>query len=292
MPSPRLDYPNRFGPTPARRSPGGGRVPGLLASPALVSVIGILGLGEAGGTIAADLRAAGATVRGFDVDPATGPDADSATAAAAGADVVLSLVTASEALGAARSVLDALAPGQVYADANTSGAALKRELAELVEPTGARFADVALMAPVPGRGIRTPALASGPGAGAAAGILRPFGMPVTVLDAEPGAAATRKLLRSVAWKGVAAVVNEALEAARAADVEDWMRGELLDLFGGVDEAGIERMEEGSRRHAERRAHEMADVAALLRELGVEPRLAEAARAQLEALRREAAAGAG
>jgi 3-hydroxyisobutyrate dehydrogenase-like beta-hydroxyacid dehydrogenase len=255
-----------------------------------VSVIGILGLGEAGGTIAADLRAAGATVRGFDIDPATEPDTESATAAAEGADLVLSLVTASEALVAARSVLDALGPGHVYADANTAGAALKRELATLIEPTGARFADVALMAPVPGRGISTPVLAAGPGAPSFAEILGPFGMPVTVLEAEPGAAAIRKLLRSVAWKGVAAVVNEALEGARAAGVEDWMRGELLRLFAGVDEAGIERMEEGSRRHAARRAHEMADVAALLRELGVEPRVAEAAKAQLEALPRSPVAG--
>jgi 3-hydroxyisobutyrate dehydrogenase-like beta-hydroxyacid dehydrogenase len=257
-----------------------------------VATIGILGLGEAGGTIAADLRAAGATVRGFDIDPATAPDAESPAAAVEGADLVLSLVTASEALVAARSVLDALEPGQVYADVNTSGAALKRELGGLIEPTGARFADVALMAPVPGRGITTPALASGPGAGAVAETLGPFGMPVTVLDAEPGAAATRKLLRSVAWKGVAAVVNEALEAARAAGVEDWMRAELLDLLAGVDEAGIQRMEDGSRRHAARRAHEMADVAALLRELDVEPRLAEAARAQLQGFERARSSAAG
>jgi 3-hydroxyisobutyrate dehydrogenase len=43
------------------------------------------------------------------------------------------------------------------------------------------------------------------------------------------------------------------------------------------------MEDGSRRHAVRRAHEMADVAALLRELGVTPHTSEAARAQLEEL---------
>lgn len=264
---------------------------GLLRSRVLVSVIAILGLGEAGGAIAADLRAAGASVRGFDVDPAIESDAQSATAAADGADVVLSLTTGEEALAAARSVVDALRPGQIYADANTSGAALKRDLAALIEPTGARFADVALMAPVPGRGIRTPALAAGPGADAIAGILGGFGMPVTVLPGEPGDAAVRKLLRSVAWKGVAAVVNEALAAGRAAGVEDWMRGELMSLFTGVDEAALGRMEEGSRRHALRRAHEMADVAALLRELGVEPRVAEAAKAQLEALRREAGAGA-
>jgi 3-hydroxyisobutyrate dehydrogenase-like beta-hydroxyacid dehydrogenase len=249
-----------------------------------VTAVGILGLGEAGGTIAADLRAAGVEVRGYDPLPER-HDAATPQDAADGADVVLSLTTAAEALAAARSVLDALAPGQLYADANTSGAALKRELAALVEPTGATFVDVALMAPVPGKGLRTPAGASGPGAERFAELFGALGMPVTVVPGPPGAAATRKLLRSVAWKGVAAVVVEALEAGRAAGVEEWMRGELLALFADAD---LDRFERGSHSHAVRRAHELADVAALLRELGVEPRLAEAARAQLEwlAARRE------
>lgn len=246
-------------------------------------VIGILGLGEAGSLIAADLRAAGVVIRGYDPVPETNPDAATPTAAADGADVVLSLTTAAEALDAARSVLEALRPGQVYADANTSGSALKEELAALVEPTGAAFADVALMTPVPGRGLRTPAAASGPGADAFQRLLGPLGMPVTVIPGPPGAAATRKLLRSVAWKGVAGVVNEALAAARAAGVEEWIRAELLDLFQTADDATLTRLEEGSRRHAKRRARELADVAALLRELGVAPHLSDGARLQLEEL---------
>jgi 3-hydroxyisobutyrate dehydrogenase-like beta-hydroxyacid dehydrogenase len=243
----------------------------------------MLGLGEAGGLIRADLRAAGAAVRGYDPLPETSPDAAAPAEAAAGADVVVSLTTAAEALVAVRSVLDVLGPGQVYADANTSTAALKQELAALVAPTGAAFADVALMAPVPGNGLRTPAGASGPGADAFREVFAPLGMPVTVLPGPPGAAATRKLLRSVAWKGVAGVVNEALAAARAADVEEWMRRELLELFRTTDDATLTRLETGSRKHATRRAHEMADVAALLRELGVAPHLSDAARRQLEEL---------
>jgi len=199
--------------------------------------------------------------------------------------VVISLTTAAEAIDAARSVLAALRPGQIYADANTTSAALKRELAELVAPTGAQFADVALMAPVLGLGLRTPAVASGPGAAAFAERLRPLGMPVTVLPGPPGTAATRKLLRSVAWKGVAGVVNESLAAARAAGVEEWMRTELLDLFRTSDDQALTRMEQGSARHARRRAHEMADVAALLSELAVTPHFADAARLQLEELER-------
>lgn len=243
----------------------------------------MLGLGEAGGTIAADLRAAGATVRGYDPLPETHPDAPTPQAAVEGAHVVVSLTTAAEARVAAESVLGALRPGQVYADANTSSAALKLELAALLAPTEVLFADVALMAPVPGRGVRTPAVASGAGAEAFAEALRSFGMPVEIVPGPPGAAATRKLLRSVAWKGVAAVVNEALAAARAAGVEEWMRAELLSLFESTDDDALDRMERGSRTHARRRAHELADVAALLRELGVVPHLAEGARRQLEEL---------
>ena len=248
-----------------------------------VPVVGMLGLGEAGSAIAADLRSAGVVVRGYDPLPETEPDVATPTKAAEDADVVLSLTTAAEAIVAARSVLGVLRPGQVYADANTSARALKEELAALVAPTGAAFADVALMTPVPGRGVGTPAAASGPGAEAFARVFRPLGMPVEVLPGPPGEAATRKLLRSVAWKGVAAVVVEALAAARAAGVEDWIRGELLDLFQNADGATLTRLESGSRKHAVRRAREMADVAELLRELNIEPHLSEAARRQLEEL---------
>ena len=64
--------------------------------------IGILGLGEAGGTIAADLRAAGIAVRGYDPLPDTRPDIAAPEATAAGTDLVLSLTTAAEARVATR----------------------------------------------------------------------------------------------------------------------------------------------------------------------------------------------
>jgi 3-hydroxyisobutyrate dehydrogenase-like beta-hydroxyacid dehydrogenase len=250
-------------------------------------VVAILGLGEAGGAIADDLRALeGVTVRGYDPLPQTGPDTGDAAQAAAGADVVLSLTTAAEALGAARSVLGVLGPGQLYADANTSGAAFKCELAALVQPTGAAFADVALMSPVPGRGLRTPMLASGPGAAAFAAALSPLGAQVELSGEEPGDAAQRKLLRSVLWKGMAAVVLEALAAGRAADCEPWMREQIATLFDTADAALAQRMETGSRRHAVRRLHEMEDVAAQLRELGVQPRVAQASIAWLRDLTQE------
>src|SRR5436190_18524750 len=77
-----------------------------------MTAIAVLGLGEAGGLIAADLRAAGVAVRGYDPLRATRPDVATAADAAAGAGVVLSLTTAAEAAVAVRSVLSVLRPGQ------------------------------------------------------------------------------------------------------------------------------------------------------------------------------------
>jgi 3-hydroxyisobutyrate dehydrogenase-like beta-hydroxyacid dehydrogenase len=254
-------------------------------------VVGILGLGEAGGAIAADLRASdGVRVRGWDPLPATGPDVDGPSQAVAGVDVVLSLTTAAQAEAAARSVLGALRPGQLYADLNTSAAARKRRLAALVEPTGARFADVALMAPVPGLGLRTPALACGSGADGFAAALGPLGMPIELVGAQPGVAAARKLLRSVVWKGLAAVIVEGLQAARAAGCEPWMEREIASLLEEADAELMQRMVSGSRRHAARRMHEMEDAAAQLRELGVPPRVTQASVAWLRDLREESDGG--
>jgi 3-hydroxyisobutyrate dehydrogenase-like beta-hydroxyacid dehydrogenase len=49
---------------------------------------------------------------------------------------------------------------------------------------------------------------------------------VDVLPGPPGAAAARKLVRSVFYKGLAAAVTEALRAARAAGCEPWLRDNI------------------------------------------------------------------
>jgi 3-hydroxyisobutyrate dehydrogenase-like beta-hydroxyacid dehydrogenase len=245
--------------------------------------VAVLGLGEAGSAIAGDLVAAGAAVRGFDPVASAPPGVEAAgdaAAAVSGCEVVLSVNAAAVAVEVARSAVDGLGAGQVYADLNTAGPALKRAVAEVVEPSGAAFADVALMAPVPGRGLRTPALASGPGAEDFAARLGPLGMPIEALGPEPGAAAARKLLRSVFMKGLAATCIETVRAARAAGCEDWMRDEIAEV---LDAALLERLLTGSERHATRRIHEVRDAQELLAELGVEGRVSAAAEGWLREL---------
>src|SRR4051812_36682740 len=158
--------------------------------------VAVLGLGEAGSAIAADLVAAGVTVRGYDpaVQGVEGvEDFGDEAQAARGAGVVLSVNAAAAAVDAARVAAGDLRSGQLFADLNTAAPELKRELAGVIAPTGAAFADVALLHPVPGNGIRTPTFVSGSGAKAFARAMAPLGMPVTELGPEPGEAAARKL---------------------------------------------------------------------------------------------------
>jgi 3-hydroxyisobutyrate dehydrogenase-like beta-hydroxyacid dehydrogenase len=243
-----------------------------------VTEVAVLGLGEAGGRLARDLVAAGCVVRGW--DPLRQSDVPDAASAVRGAAVVLSVNAAAVALDAARSVADTLDPDAVYADVNTTSPGLKRELAGAVP---VRFADVALMGTVPVTGLATPALASGAGAARFAELLEPLGMPVEVVDEEPGTAAGLKLLRSVFMKGMAAAAVESVEAARLAGVEERVRTDIASVIGtGL----LDRLLEGSYVHAARRADEMRAAAAYLDELGIEPRVSVAAHDWLEQLRAE------
>ena len=256
--------------------------------------VAMIGMGEAGSAIATDLVSAGASVRGWDpvAAPPEGVEAASdAAAAASGTDLVLSANSASVARNAAEAVVPVLRDGLLFADLNTAAPALKRELAEVIAPTGALFADVALIGPVPGNGLSTPALVSGSGAERFAALLGPLGMPVTVVGPDAGEAAARKLARSVFAKGLAAAIGESLAAAGELGFEEWLYADLERTLEDADGALLRRLIEGSRLHAVRRMDEMAAAVEMLEGAGVEPRIASASEAWLRSLAQSSEAGA-
>jgi 3-hydroxyisobutyrate dehydrogenase-like beta-hydroxyacid dehydrogenase len=221
-------------------------------------------------------------VVGFDPDPARHPEGTQRVTtlaeAVAAADVVLSVNAQSVAVTVAKEAAPALRGEAIFADLNASSAAVKRDAAAVVAP--AAFADVALLGPVPGTGIATPCLASGDGAARFAALLGPLGMPVEIVEGGAGAASTRKLVRSVFMKGLAAAVVESLAVADAAGCEPWLREQIVAT---LDEGLVARLVDGSRKHAVRRVDEMEAAAELERELGVEPHVALAAVAVLREL---------
>ncbi|HJS19097.1 MAG TPA: NAD(P)-binding domain-containing protein [Anaerolineales bacterium] len=233
-------------------------------------IIAILGIGEAGGTLAHDLIARGVQVRGWDPEPRNIPDglhfASSNPDAASGANVILSVNWARVAVDVATEVAPVLQPSQLYTDMNTAAPQLKRDIAAIIEKTGAFFVDAALMDPVPPKGLRTQVYASGSGAELFAEKMTPLGMPVTYLDREAGNAATHKLVRSIMYKGVAAVIMECLEAADSLNMTEYARAQMLKII--YDEAMIDRLVSGSIKHAKRRVEEMEAVVEMLNSIGV------------------------
>jgi 3-hydroxyisobutyrate dehydrogenase-like beta-hydroxyacid dehydrogenase len=115
-----------------------------------------LGLGEAGSIIAADLVKAGFAVDAWDPQPKRLPPGVNLTkndhTAISRANLILSVNLASVAADVARSAVPILTESQVYADLNTASPGTKRNIAEILGPSGALVADVALLAPVSTRG--------------------------------------------------------------------------------------------------------------------------------------------
>jgi 3-hydroxyisobutyrate dehydrogenase-like beta-hydroxyacid dehydrogenase len=256
--------------------------------------LALVGFGEAGKTFA-DAAGWGKECRGWDLlehrrdmMPASGiTQAATAGEALAGAEVVLSLVTADSALRAAQDYASLLPESALWCDMNSVAPGTKREAAAAIEGAGAAYVDVAVMAPVD-KGLAVPLLLSGSQAERAKDMLARLGFTnLRVVGEEVGRASAIKMIRSVVVKGIEALTWECAAAAEQAGVFDEVMASLDASERDWDWArkvayNRERMET----HGERRAAEMEEVAATLRELGVEPVMSEGTVRR----QREAAAG--
>ncbi len=251
-----------------------------------------VGFGEAGQAFCGGLQPQAA--RAYDRAPladryaAAGVAGGSDPAAALeGAGLVFCLVTADQALAAAETCAPHLTPAALWLDGNSCAPATKRRAAAVIAAAGGRYVDMAIMAPVHPLRHRTPVLLAGPDACAAAAVLDTLGMAASVVAGPVGAASAIKMIRSVMVKGVEALTAECFLAARRAGVDAAVIGSLAASDPGIDwpaqgAYNLERMMV----HGARRAAEMAEVAATLRELGLPDRMARATmdwQAQIAAL---------
>ena len=133
----------------------------------------------------------------------------SAGEAVARADIVVSLVTADQAVAAAAAAAPHLKSGALYIDGNSCSPGSKRRAAAAIGAAGGRYVDMAIMAPVAPRRERTPVLLAGRDAAEAKRRLEALGMLPSIAGAEIGEASTIKMLRSVMIKGFEALPGEA-----------------------------------------------------------------------------------
>jgi 3-hydroxyisobutyrate dehydrogenase-like beta-hydroxyacid dehydrogenase len=270
-----------------------------------VRQVALIGFGEAGGIFGRDLAAAGVGVAVFDILLNSAPsrsailakakDAEvrpcaSAEEAIRGADLVISAVTCSAAADVARNSVQYLRDGQTYVDINSVSPDTKREIALILEPSGAIFVEAAVMAPVSPQRLKVPMLLGGVEAEATAARLRSIGMNATAVSERIGVASAVKMCRSVMIKGIEALAVESLFAARRYDAEKEVLASLAATYPHMGWEGplpaylISRVAE----HGRRRAAEMREAAETLRNIGLEPLTALATAERQDWLVREMA----
>ena len=249
--------------------------------------IAMIGFGEAGATFAKAARW-GVRARAFDIADNRRPvmaalgviPCQTPAEALAGAFLVLSLVTADQALAAARTYAPLLAPGALLCDMNSVAPGTKRAAAAAVAEAGARYVDVAVMAPVDPQRLAVPLLLAGPAAPQAREALAAAGFSsMRVVGDEVGRASTVKMLRSVMYKGMEALTAECLIACHQAGVTE----DVLASFGGDWAGGADYRLDRMLVHGRRRAAELREVCATLTELGVDPAMSGATAAWEQAL---------
>ncbi|EIZ78533.1 phosphogluconate dehydrogenase NAD-binding protein [Novosphingobium sp. Rr 2-17] len=238
--------------------------------------IALIGFGEAGFTFA-QAGGWGSRATAFDIAPARRSVMEQVSVtvcqglaeALSGASLVLSLVTADQALAVAREAAGLIDPQALFCDMNSVAPGTKREAAEALAAAGKRYVDVAVMAPVHPAALDVPLNISGEHAAEAEQLLAAAGFTkIKQVGDEIGRASTIKMLRSVMYKGMEALTAECVIACERAGVTD----EVLGSFGSDWASGADYRFDRILVHGQRRAAELREVCRTLSDLGLEPRM--------------------
>jgi 3-hydroxyisobutyrate dehydrogenase-like beta-hydroxyacid dehydrogenase len=187
------------------------------------------------------------------------------------AELVISAVTASQAVAAAAACAEGLRPGAFVLDFNSASPGAKTEAARRVNTAGGRYVEGAVMTSVPPHRIRVPLLLGGPDAAALLPLLGELGFNARVANDRLGVASATKMCRSVMIKGLEAMVIESLTAARRHGVEDAVIASLQETFPGIDwEKQAAYFFQRVIDHGRRRAEEMHEAAVTVEEAGLAP----------------------
>ncbi len=200
-----------------------------------------------------------------------------ANVAAQGCELVISAVTAGQALAAAESILPGLEPDTYYVDLNSVSPVTKQRLSERVNTAGGRFVEASIMSPIEPKRLQAPILLGGSYAEAFLPLGQALGFSgMSFCHADIGQAAATKMCRSVMIKGMEALITESLLSARHYGVEDAVLESLNNLFPMPDWPTHARyMISRSVEHGVRRAEEMREVAQTVQEAGINPHMSNA-----------------
>jgi 3-hydroxyisobutyrate dehydrogenase-like beta-hydroxyacid dehydrogenase len=249
--------------------------------------VAFIGFGEVAAAFSGALAARGAKISAYDVRmekreaaERLGVSFTNLSEALQGATYVLSTVTTSVARQAAEQCARHLRSGQTYIDLNATEPALKKEVGEIVSVAGAAFVEGAILGAIGVTGARTEILLGGPHARRAERELAgELGLNARFYSEEIGKASMFKMLRSVFSKGMEALLIEFLVAGERAGIRADLWNEVTGLFATqpFENVALNWVRTHAGAH-ERRYHEVKQVAAVLRALGIEPTITAATEA--------------
>ena len=250
---------------------------------AAIQHVCLIGLGEVGSTLAEDLLGQNIALSCYDIAfvdeaskasqnckrfPKLRAEGDPERAVEQ-AELVISAVTAEQALNAAKSVRDFIQPKAWYWDINSVSPNTKIALSDLFSGQ-TKYVEGAIMSPIQPKRIESPILLAGPNAQDFAAIAKDLGFSGSeIFSQELGKAAASKMCRSVIIKGMESLLTESLITARYYGVEDQVLDSLTNLMPGVDwKQHSAYMISRSLEHGVRRAEEMREVHKTVKEAGL------------------------
>ena len=181
------------------------------------------------------------------------------------------------ALPTAKAMAPFLKPGMLYVDLTSSSPKLMQQAAEAVAPSGALFADAAMLDNLPKFKNKVNIVVSGDGADEC--LKRAEGLLPNIekVGERPGEASAIKMLRSLYTKAHLAIAFDMMECAAAYGVEDYVMASLAETMDGKDFiTGMSQRICGGIIHAARRADELEMAAGMVADAGLDPALTLAA----------------
>ena len=257
--------------------------------------LGLVGYGEIGSTLGQGLRDAGLQrIVSYDKYAFDGPYADliQSRAKEAGvtlvrsnqeladaADLIFSVTPGSASLESADAFAPCLTSRHVFADFASATPKIKIGVAERLAGTGALTGDGSIEG-TPLQGYSMAMLASGPAGQRVCDLLVPWGMRIEFVGEKLGTASGIKILRSVLIKGIEALTDEMLLAARHYGIDEIVLASAsktlarpwMDTVASLTPSGVI--------HAKRRAEELEMSAEAVADAGIEPMMARAIAARL------------
>lgn len=239
-----------------------------------IKSICLLGFGEVGSTLAPALQEKVESLTAFDVESkqtsCTGVTiSHSVENAIQDADLVISVVTAAQALDAANSAAPLLKNNAYYWDLNSVSPKTKQSIEALINDKGC-FVEGAIMSPINPKGIEAPILVGGAFAEEFSKLAIELGFKGSqFISVDTGKAAASKMCRSVIIKGLESLITESLLSARHYGVEEQVLKSLSNLMPGIDwDQHSAYMISRSLAHGVRRAEEMREVNKTVKDAGL------------------------